>query len=131
MVTSAAAPNLSMGAVSAPAPNQIANDRSGPAAAAAVPASGPNAPEALACTILTSSGSVIARAVAQTRPRQSDADPLEIVVTGVEPRGALEPIHHSGQQIVLRTPLEAQLALRIDAIVGPPQRREFILQPPS
>lgn len=127
MVTSAAAPNLSMGAVSAPAPNQIANDRSAPAVAA----SGPSAPEALACTILTSSGSVIARAVAQTRPRQSDADPLEIVVTGVEPRGALEPIHHSGQQIVLRTPLEAQLALRIDAIVGPPHRREFILQPPS
>ncbi len=132
MVTSAAAPNLSMGAVSAPAPNQFANDSSVPTAVpAAATATGTTAPEALACTILTSSGSVIARAVAQTRPRQSDADPLEIVVTGVEPRGALEPIHHSGQQIVLRTPLEAQLALRIDAIVGPPQRREFILQPPS
>ncbi len=135
MVTSAAAPNLSIGALTAPAnqpnqPNQIANDPSTSAAAAA-PTSGPTAPQALACTILTSSGSVIARAVALTRPRQSDSDQFEIVVTGVEPRGALEPIHHSGQQVVLRTPLEAQLALCIDAIVGPPERREFILQPPS
>ena len=122
MVTSAAAPNLSLKQISPPPAAQRAGTPS-------APVSRPPLPQPLACTILTSSGSVVARALALTRPSRSGADQLEVVVSDVEPRGALEPIHHAGHEVVLRTPLDAQLALRIDAIVGPPQRREFILQP--
>ena len=49
-------------------------------------------------------------------------------VSEVEPQGALEPLLRSNPQVVLRMPQEAQLALRIDHIVGARERRTYYLQ---
>ena len=46
------------------------------------------------------------------------------------PPGALEALFHANQpEVVLRAGREAELALRIDHITGPPAGRTFWLQP--
>ncbi|MYD52697.1 MAG: hypothetical protein F4W96_00115 [Chloroflexi bacterium] len=80
------------------------------------------------CSILTPSGALLARALVRPRPATLPADTYAVEVTQVEPAGALEPLLRTNPQVVLRTPHEAQLALRIDHIIGPRDRRTYYLQ---
>lgn len=80
------------------------------------------------CTILTPSGALLAKAMVRPRPATLPADTYAVEVSDVEPQGALEPLLRTNPQVVLRMPHEAQLALRIDHIVGPRERRKYYLQ---
>ncbi|MXV80249.1 MAG: hypothetical protein F4X58_03665 [Chloroflexi bacterium] len=80
------------------------------------------------CSILTPSGALLARALVRPRPATLPADTYAVEVSQVEPAGALEPLLRTNPQVVLRTPHEAQLALRIDHIIGPRERRTYYLQ---
>ena len=82
----------------------------------------------VACSIMTPSGAVLARAMVKPRPASLPADTYAVEVSEVEPQGALEPLLRSNPQVVLRMPHEAQLALRIDHIIGPRERRIYYLQ---
>lgn len=82
----------------------------------------------VACSILTPSGALLARALVRPRPASLPADTYLVEVSQVEPAGALEPLLRSNPQVVLRMPHEAQLALRIDHIIGPRERRSYFLQ---
>ncbi len=82
----------------------------------------------VACSILTPSGALLARAMVKPRPASLPADTYAVEVSEVEPKGALEPLLRSNSQVVLRMPHEAQLALRIDHIIGPRERRMYYLQ---
>lgn len=82
----------------------------------------------VACSILTPSGALLARALVRPRPASLPPDTYAVEVSQVEPAGALEPLLRANPQVVLRMPHEAQLALRIDHIVGPRQRRTYYLQ---
>ncbi|MCY3567366.1 MAG: hypothetical protein OXH38_01965 [Chloroflexi bacterium] len=83
---------------------------------------------AVACTILTPSGALLARAMVRPRPASLPADSYAVEVSEVRPQGALEPLLRTNPQVVLRMPHEAQLALRIDHILGPRQHRVYYLQ---
>ena len=82
----------------------------------------------LTCSILTPSGALLARATVRPRPASLPAETYAVEVSEVEPQGALEPLLRSNPQVVLRMRHEAQLALRIDHIVGPRERRTYYLQ---
>lgn len=82
----------------------------------------------VACSILTPSGALLARALVRPRPASLPADTYAVEVSQVEPAGALEPLLRTNPQVVLRMPHEAQLALRIDHILGPRDRRTYYLQ---
>lgn len=82
----------------------------------------------VACTILTPSGALLARALVRPRPASLPEDTYAVEVSNVEPQGALEPLLRTNPQVVLRMPHEAQLALRIDHIIGPRERRTYYLQ---
>ena len=82
----------------------------------------------VACSILTQSGALLARAMVKPRAASLPADTYAVEVSEVEPQGALEPLLRSNSQVVLRMPHEAQLALRIDHIIGPRERRTYYLQ---
>ena len=81
-----------------------------------------------ACSILTPSGALLARAIVRHRPASLPAASYAVEVSEVEPQGALEPLLRTNPQVVLRMPHEAQLALRIDHIIGPRERRTYYLQ---
>ncbi len=85
-------------------------------------------PGPVACTILTPSGALLARAMVRPRPATLPEDSYALELSQVEPRGALEPLLRSNPQVVLRMPHEAQLALRIDHIIGPREQRTYYLQ---
>ena len=82
----------------------------------------------ISCSILTPSGALLARAMVRPRPTALPADTYAVEVSNVQPQGALEPLLRSNPQVVLRMPHEAQLALRIDHIIGPRERRTYYLQ---
>jgi hypothetical protein len=82
----------------------------------------------VACSILTPSGALLARAKVKPRPATLPADTYAVEISEVEPQGALEPLLRSNPQVVLRMPQEAQLALRIDHIIGPREQRTYYLQ---
>ena len=84
--------------------------------------------QAVACSILTPSGALLARALVRPRPATLPEDAYAVEVSQVEPAGALEPLLRTNPQVVLRMPHEAQLALRIDHIIGPRDRRTYYLQ---
>ncbi|MDE2744617.1 MAG: hypothetical protein OXI41_01355 [Chloroflexota bacterium] len=84
--------------------------------------------QAVACSILTPSGALLARALVRPRPASLPEDTYAVEVSQVEPAGALEPLLRTNPQVVLRMPHEAQLALRIDHIIGPRDRRTYYLQ---
>ena len=83
---------------------------------------------AVACSILTPSGALLARAMVKPRPASLPAETYAVEVSAVEPQGALEPLLRSNPRVVLRMPHEAQLALRIDHIIGPRDSRTYYLQ---
>ena len=82
----------------------------------------------IACSILTPSGALLARAMVKPRPASLPADTYAVEISNVQPQGALEPLLRSNPQVVLRMPQEAQLALRIDHIIGPREHRTYFLQ---
>ena len=88
------------------------------------------AARAVACTILTPSGALLARAMVRPRSDSLPADTYAVEVSQVEPQGALEPLLRTNPQVVLRMPEQAQLALCIDHIIGPRERRTYYLQTP-
>ena len=82
----------------------------------------------VACSILTPSGALLARALVRPRPESLPEGTYAVELSEVEPQGALEPLLRTNPQVVLRMPHEAQLALRIDHILGPRERRTYYLQ---
>jgi len=82
----------------------------------------------MACSILTPSGALLARAMARPRPASLPSDTYAVELSDVEPQGALEPLLQTNPEVVLRMPHEAQLALRIDHIIGPRECRTYFLQ---
>ena len=124
MVTTSAAP------AAAPVPWLAERDAAGIDEQRAHAAPAEAAPGAVACTILTPSGALLARAVVRPRPASLPADTYAVEVSQVQPQGALEPLLRTNPQVVLRMPEQAQLALCIDHIIGPRERRTYYLQTP-
>ena len=86
--------------------------------------------ESTRCAILTRSGALLARGRVADRAPEHVGEAYELKLTEVAPPGALEALFHANQpEVVLRAGREAELALRIDHITGPPARRTFWLQP--
>ena len=86
--------------------------------------------ESTRCAILTRSGSLLARGRVADRAPEHVGAAYELKLTEVAPPGALEALFHANQpEVVLRAGREAELALRIDHITGPPAGRTFWLQP--
>ncbi|MEE9277597.1 MAG: hypothetical protein V3V06_04250 [Dehalococcoidia bacterium] len=80
----------------------------------------------MACTILTPSGTIIARGRAAPRKRDHVAEAYSVQLTDVDPPGVLEAMVYSDQPIiVLRTESAPELRVRIDHITGPAHHREF------
>lgn len=91
-----------------------------PPQAAALP------PYAVDCTLLTPSGSVIARGRALPRESQHVAEAYSVQLTDVEPCGVLEALVYADRpSVVLRAEAIAELPLRIDHITGSAQQRRF------
>jgi hypothetical protein len=82
------------------------------------------------CTVLTPSGTVVAKG--RVAPRADDHIPeaYAIQLTHIEPRGVLEAMVYSDQPtILLRYEGAAEARVRIDHITGPPPARAFFCQP--
>lgn len=82
------------------------------------------------CTVLTPSGTVVAKG--RVAPRADDHLPeaYAIQLTQIEPRGVLEAMVYSDQPtILLRYEGAAEARVRIDHITGPPPSRAFFCQP--
>lgn len=89
-------------------------------------AESPSLPYQLSCTVLTPSGTLIARGQAIPRKRDHLAEAYSVRLTEIEPSGVLEAMVYSDQHdIVLRAEGVPELTLRIDHIIGSPQQREF------
>lgn len=84
----------------------------------------------LSCAILTPSGSLLARGRVADQSTVRVGEAYALRLTDVAPRGALEALFHADQpEVVLRSPRQAELALRIDHITGPPAGRTYWLEP--
>lgn len=82
------------------------------------------------CTVLTPSGTVVAKGRAAPRAQDHLPEAYAVQLTGIEPRGVLEAMVYSDQPtIVLRYEGAAEARLRIDHITGPPPARAFFCQP--
>ncbi len=126
MVTTSAAPAAPVPWLAEPGRGEIGGEygvgaQSGGAQAQAEPAP-------VRCAVLTPSGALLARAVARPRPASLPDEAYAVELSQVQPRGALEPLLRANPQVILRTPDRAQLAARIDHIVGPRDGRRYYLQ---
>ena len=97
---------------------------------AAVPASLDAAPVlpayAVSCSVLTPSGTVVARGEAAPRREDHLAVAYSVELRDIEPAGVLEAMVYSDRpDIVLRAEGIPALRLRIDHVTGMPTRRQF------
>lgn len=84
----------------------------------------------LSCAILTPSGALLARGRVADQSAVRVGEAYALRLTDVAPRGALEALFHADRpEVVLRSPRQAELALRIDHITGPPAGRTYWLEP--
>lgn len=82
------------------------------------------------CTVLTPSGTVVAKGRVAPRAEEHIAEAYAVQLTEIEPRGVLEAMVYSDQPtILLRFEGAAEARVRIDHITGPPPRRAFFCQP--
>ena len=82
------------------------------------------------CTVLTPSGTVVAKGRVAPRADDHIAEAYAIQLTQIEPRGVLEAMVYSDQPtILLRYEGAAEARVRIDHITGPPPSRAFFCQP--
>ena len=82
------------------------------------------------CTVLTPSGTVVAKGRAAPRAQDHLPEAYAVQLTGIEPRGVLEAMVYSDQPtILLRYEGAAEARVRIDHITGPPPARAFFCQP--
>ena len=78
------------------------------------------------CTVLTPSGTVVAKGRLAPRADEHLPEAYAIQLTHIEPRGVLEAMVYSDQPtIVLRYEGAAEARVRIDHITGPPPARAF------
>ena len=78
------------------------------------------------CTVLTPSGTVVARGRMAPRRPEYLAEAYSVCLSDVAPRGALEAMVYANQPvIILRPEGQPELHVRIDHITGAPQRRAF------
>ena len=78
------------------------------------------------CTVLTPSGTVVARGRVEPRRPEYLAEAYSVCLSEVEPRGALEAMVYANQPaIILRPEGQPELAVRIDHITGAPHRRAY------
>ena len=78
------------------------------------------------CTVLTLSGTVVARGRMEPRRPEYLAEAYSVCLSEVEPRGALEAMVYASQPaIILRPKGQPELQVRIDHITGAPQQRAF------
>ena len=78
------------------------------------------------CTVLTPSGTVVAKGRLAPRADEHLPEAYAIQLTQIEPRGVLEAMVYSDQPtIVLRYEGAAEARVRIDHITGPPPARAF------
>ncbi len=86
-------------------------------------------PYAVDCTVLTPSGTVLAKGRAAPRHQDHLEQAYKVRLTQIEPAGVLEALVYGDHpNIVLRTETAAEVHLRIDHITGPPPQREFFCQ---
>jgi hypothetical protein len=86
-------------------------------------------PYAIDCTVLTPSGTVLAKGRAAPRQQDHLEQAYKVRLTQIEPAGVLEAmVYGDHPDIVLRTETAAEVHLRIDHITGPPPQREFFCQ---
>ena len=82
------------------------------------------------CTVLTPSGTVVARGRAAPRAEDHIPEAYAVQLTEIEPRGVLEAMVYADHPtILLRYEGAAEARLRIDHITGPPPTRAFFCQP--
>ena len=81
---------------------------------------------AVECTVLTPSGTVVARGRAAPRSEGHAAEAYSVELTEIEPPGVLEAMVYSDQPtVLLRYAGAAETRLRIDHITGPAPARAF------
>ncbi len=99
----------------------------GQRATSSVPSRAPTLPAyAVSCSVLTPSGTVVARGTASPRREDHVAAAYSVQLTEIEPAGVLEAMIYSDQpDIVLRAEGIPELPLRIDHVTGVPVHREF------
>lgn len=82
------------------------------------------------CTVLTPSGTVVAKGRAAPRAADHLPEAYAVQLTKIEPRGVLEAMVYADQPtILLRYEGAAQAQFRIDHVTGPPPARAFYCQP--
>ena len=87
-------------------------------------------PREVDCTVLTPSGTVVARGRAAPRAPEHLPEAYAVQLTEIEPRGVLEAMVYADQPtILLRYEGAAQALFRIDHITGPAPARAFYCQP--
>jgi hypothetical protein len=83
-------------------------------------------PYAVDCTVLTPSGTVVAKGRVQPRSPDHLPEAYALQLTEIEPRGSLEAMVYADQpNIILRYEGSSETSLRIDHITGPPPSRSF------
>ena len=86
-------------------------------------------PYAIDCTVLTPSGTVVAKGRAAPRQQDHLEQAYKVRLSQIDPPGVLEAMVYADHpDIVLRTETAAEVRLRIDHITGPPQHREYFCQ---
>ena len=81
---------------------------------------------AVECTVLTPSGTVLARGRAAPRAEEHAAEAYSVQLTEIDPPGVLEAMVYSNQPtVLLRYEGAAEARLRIDHITGPAPARAF------
>lgn len=81
---------------------------------------------AMSCSVLTPSGTLVARGEVAPRPSGLVAEAYSVRLSEIDPPGVLEAMVYSNQpEIILRAEGIPELPLRIDHITGSPGARLF------
>ncbi len=84
---------------------------------------------AVSCSVLTPSGTVVARGEAAPRREEHLPGAYSVELRDIEPPGVLEAMVYSDRpDIVLRAEGIPELRLRIDHVTGMPDQRQFYCQ---
>ena len=80
----------------------------------------------LACMILTPDGTMVARGRALPRHAEHLEEAYSLELAEVEPRGVLEGLMYADRpHLILQVDGAGEIAVRLDHITGPAQRREY------
>lgn len=83
-------------------------------------------PDATDCTILTPDESAVATGRCGPRPADHLEEAYSVALSEVSPKGVLEAlVYQNRPQLTLRLESGREVAVRLDHMTGPPERRRF------